>query len=97
MAVRIRKTGRIFCAALSQEMAGDCYIDDGLHYDLSVERKVLITTENEHHMKNGGEWWWKGQEPAGAPIDEFYYEKPNKEIGKVPITKNRQPQRASTL
>lgn len=73
MAVRIRKNGQIFCAALSKALYGDCYIDDGLHYELSVERKILITTENEYHMKNGGEWWWKGQEPSGARIDKFYY------------------------
>lgn len=73
MAVRIRKNGKIFCAALSKALEGDCYIDDGLHYELSVERKLLVTTENEYHIKNGGEWWWKGQEPLNARIDKFYY------------------------
>lgn len=73
MAVRIRKNGRIFCAALNEALEGDCYIDDGLHYELSVERKILITTENDYHMKHGGEWWWKGQEPLDVRIDKFYY------------------------
>lgn len=73
MAVRIRKNGQIFCAALSEALDGDCYIDDELHYELSVERKLLVTTENDYHMKSGGEWWWKGQEPLEARIDKFYY------------------------
>lgn len=52
----------------------DCYIDDDLHYTLSVIKKVLVTTDNEYHMKNGGEWWWKGQEPVGVVISSFYYQ-----------------------
>jgi hypothetical protein len=72
MAVRIRKDGRIFCASLSCPLPGDCYLDDGIHYELSVIQKVLITTSNEHHMKTGGEWWWKGQEPKNIIIANFY-------------------------
>ena len=74
MALRIRKDGRIFCSAINEPIPGDSYIDDGLHYELSVVKKVLITTENEFHMNNGGEWWWKGHEPKNVPIDQFYYE-----------------------
>ena len=74
MAIRIRKNGKIFCAALNKEEPGDCYLDDGIHYMLSVERKVLVTTENDIHMTTGGEWWWKGQEPKDIMIDKFYYE-----------------------
>lgn len=69
MALRIRKNGRIFCAALTKEQEGDCYIDDGLHYELSVERNVLLTTYMPYHAKNGGEWWWRGQEPTNVPIE----------------------------
>lgn len=72
MAVRIRKNGKIFCAALTTEEEGDCYIDDGLHYTLSVINKVLITSDNDHHINNDGEWWWKGQEPKEIIIDKFY-------------------------
>ena len=72
MAVRIRKDGRIFCAVLSEPNKGDCYLDDGIHYDLSVNKKVLVTTENDYHMKNGGEWWWKGQEPKNIKLGKFY-------------------------
>ena len=72
MAVRIRKNGEIVCAAINKAMKGDCYIDDNIHYKLSVEEKILITTENEHHIKNNGKWWWRGQEPKNAIIDKFY-------------------------
>jgi len=71
MALRIRKNGKIVCAAINKARLGDCYIDNRLHYYLSVEKKILVTTENEHHMKNGGEWWWKGQEPSNVVIDKF--------------------------
>lgn len=72
MAVRIRKDGRIFCAALNNHEEGDIYINDALHYHLSVIEKILVTTENEHHMSTGGEWWWKTKIPNGIIIDEFY-------------------------
>jgi len=42
MSVRIRADKKtIVCAAKSEEMPGDLYVDDGLHYCLSVEMKVL--------------------------------------------------------
>ncbi len=72
MAVRIRKNGRILCAALNCKEDGDTYLDDNIHYILSVEYKILITTENKHHMKNGGEWWWRGLQPNNIIIDKFY-------------------------
>jgi len=59
MAVRIRRAGRIFCAAHTKAEPGDCYIDDPLHYHLSVERGVLVT--DDKHFEHG-QWWWKGQE-----------------------------------
>jgi len=73
MAVRIRKNGKIVCAALNKAEEGDVYLDDEICYQLSVIKKVLVTTENDYHMANGGEWWWKGQEPKDIIIDKFYY------------------------
>lgn len=73
MALRIRLDGRILCAALNKKEEGDVYLNDSIHYQLSVEEKVLVTTENDYHMKNGGEWWWKGREPKHIIIDKFYY------------------------
>ena len=73
MAVRIRKNGRIFCAALRGEESGDTYIDDGLHYILSVENKVLVTEPMDKHQENA-EWWWRGSVPDGIEIEDFYLE-----------------------
>ena len=71
MSLRIRRDGRILCAALNEAELGDIYIDDELHYYLSVTERVLVTTDNEYHIANGGEWWWKGKEPKDLPISEF--------------------------
>jgi hypothetical protein len=71
MALRIRKNGRILCAAMHPAESGDTYIDDGLHYHLSVEKKVICTEPHEQHQCRG-EWWWTGNVPEGITIDDFY-------------------------
>jgi hypothetical protein len=71
MALRIRKDGRILCAAMHKEESGDTYINDGLHYLLSVIYKVIGTEKMEKHEKHG-EWWWMGNIPKDVEIDEFY-------------------------
>lgn len=71
MALRIRKNGRILCAAMHTEELGDTYLDDGLHYILSVEKKLLVTEPMEQHQ-NKGEWWWSGNVPCDIKIDTFY-------------------------
>lgn len=73
MALRIRKNGRILCAALNNEEKGDIYLNDGIHYYLSVELKILVTTIFDIHIITNGEWWWKGKEPKFILIDKFYY------------------------
>lgn len=73
MSLRIRADGTIWCAALNKEKEGDIYIDDNLHYYLSVEAKVLVTTYVDYHMENKGEWWMKGSEPKDVLIDKYYY------------------------
>lgn len=72
MAVRIRKDGRIFCAAMTEQQEGDLYIDDRLHYHLSVITKVLVTTPSETHNKTNGEWYFINAIPEYVIIDEFY-------------------------
>ncbi len=74
MALRIRKDGRILCAAIHSEEVGDTYINDGLHYEMSVINKVIGTEENEKH-KIHGQWWWINNVPEGIIIDSFYTEK----------------------
>jgi len=50
MAVRIRKDMKtIVCAAKSKRQKGDIYIDDGLHYILSVEMGVLSTNKKDNN------------------------------------------------
>jgi len=71
MALRIRKDGRILCAAIHGWEDGDTYINDSLHYRLSVEEKVLVTEPAEKHRERG-EWWWTGNVPDGVTIDSFY-------------------------
>ena len=43
------------CAAMHSEEPGDTYIEDQLHYEMSVIYKVITTDENH---KEHGEWWW---------------------------------------
>lgn len=73
MALRIRKDGRILCAAIHPAENGDTYIDDGLHYEMSVINKVIGTEEIERH-KIHGQWWWMGNIPQDVLIEPFYFE-----------------------
>jgi len=42
MAVRVRANRKtIVCAAMSEREPGDCYLDDSIHYVLSVELGAL--------------------------------------------------------
>lgn len=61
----------MLCAAMHLAEDGDLYIDDSLHYHLSVERKVLVTEPHELHQHHG-EWWWVNAVPVGKQIDNFY-------------------------
>lgn len=71
MAVRIRKSGKILCAAMHPAEDGDTYIDDNVHYELSVVAKVLITEPHSRHKKHG-QWWWANHIPDGTRIASFY-------------------------
>ena len=74
MALRVRKDGRILCAAIHPAERGDTYIDDGLHYEMSVVSKVIGTEPMERH-KEHGEWWWLGNVPEGVDIEPFYLDR----------------------
>ncbi len=72
MAVRIREGGSpIVCAAMHPELPGDTYIDDGLHYRLSVKYGVLVSEPMERHALDGL-WWWHDEVPADRTPDTFY-------------------------
>ena len=70
MAVRIRKNGRIFCAAMTEEEPGDTYVDDALHERMSLGWGILVAEPMERH-KISGEWWWKGNVPGGVAVEHF--------------------------
>ena len=72
MALRIRKNGVILCAAMHKEEDGDVYINDGVHYYLSVIQKIIVTESIEQH-KTRGEWWWKWNVPKDVKIDPYYF------------------------
>lgn len=65
MAIRVRKDGTMWCAAHTSPMDGDTYIDDGLHYELSVERGLIVALPMPDHEKHC-QWWWTGGAPREA-------------------------------
>lgn len=85
MAVRIRKDGRVLCAAMFPAEPGDMYINDSLHYYLSVEVRVLVTEPHESHSRHG-QWWWANAVPADAQIDDFYTRKEPLCLVNAPVT-----------
>jgi hypothetical protein len=63
MSLRIRKDGTIWCAAHTQPEPDDTYIDDGLHYEMSVVHGVIVALPMPEHVANP-QWWWTGSAPA---------------------------------
>ena len=59
MSIRWRKNGDLVCAAMFPEENGDTYIDDVLHYAMSVTHAVIYA--DEKHETNGL-WHWVEQE-----------------------------------
>jgi len=55
MAVRIRADNKnVVCAAKSRKRKDDCYLDDGIHYALAVDLKVMSVYAKD---KNGADLW----------------------------------------
>ena len=55
MSLRWRSNGTLICGAKSDELEDDCYIDDRLHYHLSVELNIVVPDNNE---EDNGLWYW---------------------------------------
>jgi len=55
MAIRWRANGDLVCAAKSQPEEGDTYINDDLHYRLSVLSGLLLADVNH---EDNGLWYW---------------------------------------
>lgn len=58
---------------------GDRYLDDAVHYRLSVEIRVLVTEPMLCDGGRGGhaahgEWWWVNSVPSDVEVDPFYLE-----------------------
>jgi len=58
MALRLRKSGNLYCAAKTKKKIGDTYIDDRLHYQLSEILKIIEPTLEESKT---GLWKWREQ------------------------------------
>lgn len=74
MAVRVREDGSVVCAAMHPARKGDVYVDDGLHYRLSVELGLLVSEPMEGPGGLGGHaahgrWWWRGCAPEDAELE----------------------------
>ena len=71
----------LICGAKSEEHLDDTYIDDRLHYHLSLILRVIVPDENE---ETNGLWHWimdeEGQKeydrintfPCGCPTDGLH-------------------------
>ena len=55
MSIRWRLDGSLICAKVSDEQDGDSYIDDKLHYQLSVVSRAIVADID--HEENGL-WYW---------------------------------------
>ena len=55
MSIRWRLSGEMVCGAMSKAEPDDCYIDDRLHYQLSVVSKAIIA-DIDH--EDNGLWHW---------------------------------------
>lgn len=76
MALRIRKDGRILCAAMHPAKEGDTYLHDGISYKLTVLERVIVTEPMESDNGRGGhgkhgQWWWAGNVPKDVWIERF--------------------------
>ena len=65
MAIRVRKDGTMWCAALTEAQEGDTYIDDGLHYRMSVDHGVIVALPMPEHVAHC-QWWWAHAAPPEA-------------------------------
>ncbi len=59
MSLRWRRDGVLLCAAKHEALEDDTYIDDRLHYKLSVDLAVVVPRFDE---RESGVWDWKKEE-----------------------------------
>lgn len=74
MAVRIRANREVIvCAAMSEALPGDCYLDDDVHYTLAVELGVLCCTGKDSDGADLWEFYAPGTCIAGRSIDGEHF------------------------
>jgi len=69
MSIRWRKDGRLVCAAMSEPEEDDTYIDDRLHYQLSVISRTILADVN--HEENGLWHWVHDENYRLRALNEF--------------------------
>lgn len=74
MALRIRKDGRILCAAAHPEEPGDTYLHDGISYRLTVALRAIVSEPMVSELGRGGhskhhQWWWANEVPNDVVIE----------------------------
>lgn len=75
MALRIRRDGRILCAAMHPPKSEDTYLHDGISYLLTVRLKVIVTEPMYSQLGRGGhahhgEWWWSNDVPSDVVLEK---------------------------
>lgn len=65
MAIRVRKDGTMWCAAHTDSQPGDTYIDDTLHYEMSVVHSVIVAYPMPRHIEEP-QWFWTATAPEDA-------------------------------
>lgn len=66
MSLRVRIDGRVLCGAKSEPEPGDSYIDDGLHYHLSLTGVIDPDPDEE----TNGLWHWREPRPPHWELDQ---------------------------
>ena len=68
MSLRIRKSGEILCAANTEAEEGDTYLNDEIHYYLSVLTGAIVASEN--HLEDNL-WFWNIKEEYKEHCNEI--------------------------
>ena len=68
MSLRWRENGELICGAKSEMKFSDTYIDDRLHYQLSVILRAVVPDANE---EENGLWYWEMDEEGLAEYNRI--------------------------
>lgn len=68
MSLRWRKDGTLVCAAKSEALEDDTYIDDRLHYQLAVVSQAVVPSSDE---ESSGRWHWVSQKALSDSLAKF--------------------------